>query len=297
MTERRTRTVETAPYAPTRVDFRAGEFDAAVAQHGNRLLWERSAICPCQNHEQGLSPKVDCPVCDGLGWEFWGDQVVYGIAVGLDFHADTQVAYGMWASGLARITVRAEHAPSLRDRYTNLDTLIRFSERRERRAEENEFERLRYYIGIRTYKLHGDMDVVPEVFRGLSPLERAAELGNAEVRARFVASQIIGEEVTRLRVMNDDRTPGRVLIQGRDFEVVNGLIDWSLGDVAGTAPVLGQAFVATYNFHPRYTITSFEHVARAQTIVFNSGRPEGVLTQLPVEVQAKLDFLREDDRG
>lgn len=107
--------------------------------------------------------------------------------------------------------------------------------------------------------------------------------------------------VTRLRTMNTvTREPNPyVLVQGTDFDVVNGRIDWALGDARGTAPVLDQLFTITYNYNPVYQVITFSHAARDQMLPsLTCGDPSAeILTRFPVEVLVKLEALIEGVPG
>lgn len=267
-------------------------FETAIWQHGNRLLWEKSAPCPCRNSNENDHPLVTCPTCDGDGWEYWGPQVIRGVCAALDFDQDTQVAYGIWSKGTIRCTQRSEHRPGFRDRFTNLDGVARFDEWRTRKADTGSLERLRYFIGVRFFDVHESE--LPRLSDAMNPEVIAAALEEAQERAEAAAHSLTAERVARLRVMDPDtREPGSVLEEGIDFDVVDGQIDWAKGDLRGTAPAVGNFFGVSYNYHPRYLVTSFDHVSRDQWII--QKRPGAVLARMPVEWRGKLDSVRGDD--
>lgn len=279
----------------TRADLDLQAFETLVEQHGNDLIWERSTICPCRNHEQGDTPKVNCSVCNGLGREYWGAQNIRGVIASLDLNHEAQLAYGQWAAGTARITVRGEHQPGFRDRYTNTQGIARFDQRATRRAPEGGLERLRYPIARADYMLHHPLAVGLDGDATAVEL-RATALKLADQLSRTAADAIIQRTVLRLRVLdNDTREPGAVREQGVDFDVVDGQIAWALGDQRGTAPAVGQDFGVSYLYHPRYMVTMFDHVSRDQLVVKKSPTPK--LQRLLVGVIAKLDYLMTGDEG
>jgi len=260
-------------------------FERAIDQIGMRLLWEKGSLCPCKNNDYTAQPLADCPVCGGDGWEYWGAQVVPGILDALDLDKDTQIAYGVWSMGTARVTMHATHRPSIRDRLTNLDGLIRFTERRTRAAGVS--ESLRYPIGLLDETLHLPRgEVAPE---GSSPQARATALEFETAAAREHSAEATQRSVLRCRVLTGDGTPGAPLTSGTDFEVVDGRLDWSRGVALGTAPSAGGDYAIDYLTHPRYLVHRFNHAMRDQWIKHK--HPAAVLSRLPVETQAKLDFL------
>lgn len=285
--------------AKTKVDFDPEAFDAALFQHGNRFLWEKASPCPCRGGAGTERGNPACPVCYGDGWDYWGGQAVRCLAKALDLSAETQVAYGIWSAGMASVTLRGEHSVTFRDRLTNLDALIRFGEWRYRQAAEGETERLRYYVGAKTVQIH-DTVTTPIFPPGDATDAVGQRAFDAETAARLQPIVTGDLSVLRLRLMDPaTRTPGEVLYQGVDFEVVDGRIDWAAGDASGRAPAVpvgsaqGGMFAIDYYYHPRYLVVGFNHVARDQWIA--KKRPEPQLFRLPIDVLAKLDYLRGPD--
>lgn len=301
--------------SPVRTDWRQEEFTQAIRDHGLPLLWEKASNCPCVNSEQSQQPLVNCPVCYGTGWEYWGGQVVRGIIDGLDMDQQTQIAFGTWSHGSARITVESAHRPNFRDRYVSLTSVLPFTEKRWRKARGTELERLRYEIATRT-----DLNLWPDEPKPLptndypstyvdsagQPVSTYVATAEAARKAQAVAETAPVERaapiaVTRLRTMDPvTRVPNPyVLVQGIDFEVVNGRIDWALGEARGTAPVLDQLFTVTYNYNPVYQVITFSHAARDQMLPsLTCGDPSAeILTRFPVEVLVKLEALIEGVPG
>lgn len=272
-----------------RIDFDPKEFNRAIDQVGMRLLWEKVSLCPCRNNDETEQPQVGCSVCDGDGWEYWGAQLVNGIVGALDLDQDTQVAFGIWASGMAQITVKNEHKPDFRDRYTHLDSLLRYTQHFKRSGVQ---DRLRYYIGVMPLALAPEEYVLAA--SGDPEAVLAAELAaNAISRAQADIGPNFG--VLRLRLRNADLSAGAVLEPGIDFDVVDGLVDWARGDVRGTAPTVGQSYSVSYLFHPRHIVNGFNHAVRDSWVKFKSPIP--LLNRLPIEVNCRLDYLPQPGEG
>lgn len=308
------------PGSPVRTDWRPEEFTQAIRDHGVNLWWEKASRCVCLNSEQSQQAKVDCPVCYGVGWEYWGGQQVRGIVGALDLNPQSQVAFGQWSAGMAQITIESAHRPNYRDRYVSMSTVLPYSELRYRRTVPGSgvLERLRYLIATRT-----DLTLWPDSPKPLpvnafpgsyvdsadQPVTTYVEEVEAQQMAQVVAEAGPAEKgapiaVTRIRVINPaTRNPmPDVLVEGQDFAVVEGRIDWSLGDQRGTAPAPDQRYSVTYNYNPRYIVTGFNHAARDQYLPGNecaggnSGGPQRIV-RFPVEVLAKLETLMEEVPG
>lgn len=292
--ERQTRTAIKAPPSrikeTQRIDFRPGYFEAVLNQHGRPTLWEKSSACPCRNNLETGQPNAMCPVCGGLGTEWYDGQVINVIYDNLESNRDTLIAFGTWTFGTARLTMRSEYRPDPRARYTLLSSVMVFTERRIRRAVR---ERPRYPIATITTDL---MVTRPD--------------------GEVVKRPAVRQNVMRLRLMDQTTMlPGPVLAPGRDFEVVEdqrvrvadrtvlatmglpgdtdevavgGSLDWTLGDQRGTAPKVGQLYAITYLYHPRYEVVTFNHAIRDDKSKQKS--PDLRIERLPLEIMCKLDW-------
>lgn len=306
-----------SPGSPVRTDWRLEEFVQAIKDHGVDLLWEKASKCPCLNSEQSQQPLVNCPVCFGIGWEYWGGQVVRGIVDALDLNQNAQASFGMWTFGTATVTVESGHRPNFRDRYVSLSSFLPYSETRWRKAQPGTLERLRYEIATRT-----DLNLWPDdpkpaptndfpatyVDSAGQPVSTYVLQAESARHAQAIAETKPVEEhaplaVTRLRTIDPvTRAPNpHVLVQDVDFTVVEGRIDWALGDALGTAPAVDQMYAVTYSYNPRYVVVTFNHAARDQYLPGNTcgngtGGPQR-LTRFPVEVLVKLETLIEEVPG
>lgn len=273
-----------------RIDFRPGYFEAVLNQHGRPTLWEKSSVCPCRNNGETSQPNALCPVCGGIGTEWYDGQVINVIYDNLESNRDTLIAFGTWTFGTARLTMRSEYRPGPRDRYTLLSSVMIFTERRTRRAVR---ERPRYPIAT----LKTDLMV-------------------QRPDGEWVKRPAVAQNVLRLRLM-DSRTmlPGAVLSPGLDFTIVEdqrvrvvdrtvlesmglspdgadvavgGSIDWTVGDQRGTAPKVGESYALTYLYHPRFEVVTFNHAIRDDKS--KQKAPEMRIEHLPLEIMCKLDW-------
>jgi hypothetical protein len=154
------------------------------------------------------------------------------------------------------LTLLPEHVPTFLDRYTMADSVITFRESRLRTA--SAVEALRYPIVTRSLDLAAGQTAV-----NVLHLQAANSSG--------VASS------------------GLTKVQGTDFAVTDGKIDWTLGVAAGTAPVEGDRYSVAYYASPRYVVTDHPHAYRdtfGQVKVISP-----TFTPLPVQCSAVLDFL------
>lgn len=292
--DRQTRRVIKAPPSrikeTQRVDFRPGYFESVLNQHGRPTLWEKSSTCACRNNGETSQPNAMCPVCGGMGTEWYDGQVINVIYDNLESNRDTMIAFGTWTFGTARLTMRSEYRPGPRDRYTLLSSVMLFTERRIRKAVR---ERPRYPIAT----IQTDLMVTRP---------------DGEV----VKRPAVRQNVQRLRLM--DRAtmlPGPLLVPDRDFQIVDdqlvrvadrsilatmglpgdsdevaigGSIDWTLGDQRGTAPAVGDTYAITYLYHPRYEVVTFNHAIRDDKSKQKS--PDLRIERLPLEIMVKLDW-------
>lgn len=247
-----------------RVDWKPGEFDAVIEQQGYRLRWERASRCACSANVHTDQPHPNCPVCGGSGWEYHTPAEIRGIVTALDRNPDLLIAFGQAAFGQARITVRPEHRPGYYHRFTVLDSVLEHTERRARKAGR---EALRFPIACIT-----DEWMVQNA--GGIDERREVEL-----------------DVLRLRVEDPaTRQPGPVLVCGEDFDVTDGRLDWTKGDLRGTAPADGGAYSVTYLHHPRFVVQSLPFAARLAQVRTKKGGGTGSVP-LPVAALCRAEHF------
>ena len=250
-----------------RVDFNIDDFLRLIKSKGVEAVWYTSAKCPCNTrnpmHDHVInSPRTDCNVCNGDGYEYFNPQAVTLIAIGLRRDFNQFEKYQPMAMGEAQFTVRGEHAPGYFDRIVLNDARTTRSEMFARKSDESKDEhvdRLTYPIVDMTYL---DQDGDPHT------------VGVVQIR----------------RHGGSDGQPGSVMIEGVDFEVtVDGYIDWTLGDALNTSPELGRLYSVVYKTRPYYRITSFTHAVRDTRTRLKS--PTEKPDVLPVQFTAKLEWL------
>jgi hypothetical protein len=91
-----------------------------------------------------------------------------------------------------------------------------------------------------------------------------------------------------LRAVDNKTTLPNTLVEGVDFAVVGGLLDWTLGDALGTSPGVDQSFTITYFAHPRYVIEDVPFAIRDTNV--QSKTPLPVSRQLPVYAIAAQEY-------
>ena len=259
------------PNAP----FNLTEIQRLVWQYGIRALWEIATKCPCGS-AGNPSPRTDCPVCHGKGWEFHHPQIVRIIAIGFGRSLDPFQRWGTWEPGQVSLTVRAEHCPGPMDRITWLDARMPMNDLFIRAAPVGGTTRetLRYPIVPKTYMKGSDLTT-----------------GSLDV--------------VYLRAAGADGLAGPVLVQGDDYVIdwtalptayeaaPNGAIDWRLGDAKDpqTTPPLDGLFSLYYYTRPVFRVMGNPHTVRDTRV--NSKSPDEEPQSLPVQFTAKLELAME----
>lgn len=254
-----------------RVDFKPEEFRKFLFKAGIKLKWEQAQECPCKRRSDEVTldvgfsvptssrtaeNRIDCPVCKGKGYFHHSPQtVVAGVTSAVE-NPERFRPYGSVAPGMISITLLPEHLPSWGDRFTMLDSVILYRETREREAV---VESLKLPIVSRSLDLaQGPRDV--------------AVLHAHKANANGTTTSALGLDI------------------GTDFSVtVDGEIDWTLGDAAGTAPAVGDRYAMAYYAHPRYIVIDHPYAFR-DTFV-KKKLPTETFAPLPVLCNARLEFL------
>lgn len=255
------------PIKSMRVDIDPKMIRDEIWMKGLRVVWEQAAACPCRRifSSAGRSaatsePREGCIECQGSGLIYHSPNEVRAVVLGAETH-DKIEQYGVNANGMVRITLLGEHLPSFQDRFTVLDYFMVYREVRQRVGT---VDAVRAPIVRHTVQVGTEADpTVPE---------------NLDVAVLYCRRS--GEDGVLM--------PGE-LSDGTDFEVtVDGKLDWTKGDALGTAPPVGGWFAASYFTNPRYVVESIPHVTRVTRVAAKA--PEPLLTMLPVQVDARLDF-------
>lgn len=171
---------------------------------------------------------------------------------------------------MARFTVLPEHLPGPLDRLTILDSTIRMPARKRRGA--GATSTLDYPVVPRTIDYAEDN---VWTYGQFGQKRKAGEISVGVMycrRAGLDGLMIAGE-----------------LVEGVDFTVVDGLIDWTLGDDLGTAPVVGARFVCEYTTDPVYLVQTIPHTFRDRYVVPSEGPAERRAAS-NLHVDAYLEF-------
>lgn len=252
----------------TRADFDEGTFRRAIAQKGLKVEWSQAAECPCVStsgdltldlSEMGLPEDVEqtastaCPLCHGNGLFFHSPQEIDAIVTGAE-EEYIAAQFGGVRDGVMNFTVNPEHLPSFGDRFILKNSVMLYRE-----------------TAVVTA-----LATLPLRFRiAARDLNLATGATTAEVIYAHRA-----DPVTKLGVL------GGELVQGVDFNVVDGNVEWIV------PPAVGSRVSFTYFINPSYIVISYPNSIRDTKII--KRLPAEVQLSLPVRVQAKLEFLRGD---
>jgi hypothetical protein len=266
--------VDLTPVRPAklgvRVDHDPLEDRKFIWRNGLSCQWEMAGQCPCGQRMTvgGLSGdlrerKVSCTACRGTGIIYHSAQPVPLLVVTPEVNPERFKLWGEHAQGRVSLTFLPEHLPSLFDRVTILQSVLLFRERIKRTAAD--VDRLRYPVATRTVGLGTGVDQAVAV---------PTELSVIHCRVADATGTIVAGERVR----------------GVDFEIDDdGNVDWSLGDIAGTAPAVGSYASFSYYTHPVYLVTSLPFGYR-DTMV--GAKATGVTQHgLAIRVSAELEIL------
>ncbi len=254
-----------------RNDFDYTDFRKAVFTKGLRFWWELGTPCPCRaltsigttdpHDTDTLQPDNTCSGCDGTGVLFQSGQFVRGIASGL---SDRGVLTGKFSNfmrpGDLHVSLLREHEPDVNDRFMLIDDPAVWTETRKREAGVGELEELRFPIVTKKLRLgtgNGDEEEQP-----------------AWTEVRVLSMRVAG---------TDGKLLERTLQDGIDFEIVDGRIDWTLGDARGTAPPIGGYLGVRYYTYQVYKVSERIHSARVSPYLLEDGVTEE-LGDGPIEV-------------
>ena len=257
-----------------RVDFRPEQFRKFILQAGLQVQWEQAQECPCKRKGNELDlalsvptgsrtaeSRIDCEMCKGKGYFHHSAQTIIAVVTSSRENPDRFRIYGEYADGMIGLSLLPEHLPAWGDRFTLLDSVLLFRETRVRGA--GAIESLRFPIVSRLLDLAG---------------------GSTSV------------DVLQVHRGNADGTADQAgeLDQDVDFEVTpGGDVDFTLGDVAQTAPVEGSRYAVSYYAHPRYMVVDHPHAFRDTFIKTKQVDP--TFAPLPVQCDARLEFLSREN--
>lgn len=109
-----------------RVDFHENDFDKAIIQHGAKVLWQKSILCPCLDEHTG-QPDFMCSMCKGKGYVYDKGTIIKALAYSQNGNKE-QIPIGLLDLGTCLMTTRACDRVGFRDRITFLDYSTPFSD-------------------------------------------------------------------------------------------------------------------------------------------------------------------------
>lgn len=250
----------------TRADFDEDTFRRLIAQKGLDLIWEQAAECPCVGTSADINldlsaigaeevsegtASVSCPVCKGHGIFYHSPQAIQAIITGAE--DDFIIAqYGGIRDGVINITVNPEHLPCFGDRFRMTNAVMLYRE---------------------TVKVSASATLALR----FAITERVVNLSSGEQTLQVIYAHK-ADLATGLGVV------GGQLVQGVDFNVVDGQIEWI------NKPATNTRVSFTYFVNPTYLVISYPNSIRDTKIL--KRRPTEKDLSLPVRVQAKLEFIR-----
>ena len=114
-----------------RVDFKPEEFENLIENKGYRVLWEQAMYCTCYydplTDQYDGQPNYNCPHCRGVGFTYLEPQEIKVVASSISNPVE-QPQIGLHELGSAYVSSRAKHIIGMRDRFTFLDFVIRYSQ-------------------------------------------------------------------------------------------------------------------------------------------------------------------------
>lgn len=240
--------------ALSKLRFRTDSIDNLIETKGWHLQWEQGARCPCRESVDSDHPRPDCPVCDGIGWDWHTSQEVRALVTNANQDTAPLERPGQWARGNVILTMHSEQLPGYQDRLTALAHVFVFRDFGVRGTGAS--DRLRYRVAQRTLDLVGGAQTF-----GVLHLRLAAEDGTADADG--------------------------VRAEGTHFDVVDGRIAWR----AGEGPPVGRRYAVSYYAHPRFVVVE-DHYSTRDTWKWTKVAPDNrpTLESLPVRVMAKLDY-------
>lgn len=257
--------------ARPRVDFSMVEFKKLMYTKGVDLTWEQCAECPCSLRADAFplgalvestnvvtgEARQDCTLCKGRGYFWHSPQTIRALVTNASSNTDKYALYGQYAKGMVSISLLPEHLPGYGDRYTVQDSVQVYREAQVRVA--GALQELRYPVTPRLLDL-----ATGQLALGVLRIQRASVSGLS--------------------------TEADALEEGVDFTVTEaGLVDFTLGDALGTAPVVGARYTASYYSQPRYYAVDTPHTHRDSTLLRKSTTERPLL--LPVQVHCSLEFM------
>lgn len=260
-----------------RVDFDMVEYRKLVFAKGIDLTWEQCSECPCSAQADTFNEvayiqstttttgeaRADCPLCDGKGYFWHSEQTIRAIVNTQSTNTDQFALYGEYARGMISISTLPEHLPAYGDRFTVQKSVMVYRETKTRGADS--IEKMRYPISSRELDLQSGIQTLRVVH-----IQTASTAGVS--------------------------TENDFLTLGVDYTVTeDGRVDFSLGEVNGTAPIEGTRYSITYYASPRYYVADHPHAHRDSVNIKKS--PDETPLLLPIQAHCTLEFMGASDDG
>lgn len=233
-----------------------------------RLWWEQGVPCPCRavrtlgaRTQSTGEPSDICAFCDGGGIMYVNGQQIVAMMTSTSESQNLYMDYGQFAKGTAWLTLMPENVADYLDRYTLLDGIRTHGELRRRKGT---VDKLRYPVVQRQF-VSGSLYSTSQPF-------------NRSIGVQFCMAADTDGVVT-----------GVELVAGTDFTITaQGRVDWTLGDLAGTAPAVGGYYTIRYYARPRMILDDHTYLRRDLYAHENGNL---CLTPMPVRALVILDFL------
>lgn len=111
----------------TRADFREEEFVRVIRQHGKRVIWRKSLLCPCFNPETEQA-TVDCTDCNADGYLYVQPVVIQALMMQFDEKTSIFQKFGIYQEGNVSVTVEPKYRLGYRDSLEMIDAVIPMNE-------------------------------------------------------------------------------------------------------------------------------------------------------------------------
>lgn len=235
------------------------EFRRQLWAYGWRFIWRQAELCPCKESEDHDGGRMGCPVCDGRGIAWHSPQEIRALVTKAQqvidpFNPTSRIE---WATGSVNLSLVPEQLPGRNDRFEALDSVFLARE-----------------IAVRDSSGPTSLRM-PVARRAMVLATGAATVGVLHARAEAA----------------DGTAATAVLVEGTDLDVTDdGDIDWTKGDLRGTAPAVGRRFFAAYYAHPVFEAVDDAYSARDTRS--EKKAPAAYHVPMVVQTAAKLVYGR-----
>jgi len=249
--------------AGQRVDFKDKQFSLLIETKGTRLAWTRACPCPCTpDNTQTDQPSVNCELCQGSGWLYFGPSgpydetevgdltdlqtaivedsgaaIIRGVVLGITREDQPfEQKLQRWVNGLAEMTVRRGNRIAYYDKLVSFDSTM--------------------------------------------PFAQVLEVAGDSLNLRYPAVSV--------NLVLDEEA---VYKAGQDYDLSSrGVVSWRTGH----KPADGVRVSAHYLMHPTWLVQSHPHVTRLSILKKKQKilvTPRGTPIDLPIQAAVKYDFV------